>query len=63
MLARALRELIGKRVLPLRGEGTWQEYVKTSADFVVLFRILSMILQRHKCILILLQRGLLVQKR
>ena len=29
------RELIGKRVLPLRGEGTWQEYVKTSADFVV----------------------------
>ncbi|HDR7321979.1 MULTISPECIES: zinc-dependent alcohol dehydrogenase family protein [Bacillus cereus group] len=30
------RDLIGKRVLPLRGEGTWQEYVKTSADFVVL---------------------------
>ncbi|HDR7610606.1 TPA: zinc-dependent alcohol dehydrogenase family protein [Bacillus mycoides] len=29
------RDLIGKRVLPLRGEGTWQEYVKTSADFVV----------------------------
>ena len=29
------RELIGKRVLPIRGEGTWQEYVKTSADFVV----------------------------
>lgn len=29
------RDLIGKRVLPLRGEGTWQEYVKTSADFIV----------------------------
>lgn len=29
------RDLIGKRVLPLRGEGTWQEYVKTSADFVI----------------------------
>ncbi|WP_331460480.1 zinc-dependent alcohol dehydrogenase family protein [Gracilibacillus suaedae] len=29
------KELIGKRVLPLRGEGTWQEYVKTSADFAV----------------------------
>lgn len=27
--------LIGKRVLPLRGEGTWQEYVKTSAALVV----------------------------
>lgn len=27
--------LIGKRVLPLRGEGTWQEYVKTSAEFAV----------------------------
>jgi len=24
-------ELIGKRVLPLRGEGTWQGFVKTSA--------------------------------
>lgn len=27
--------LIGKRVLPLRGEGTWQEFVKTSAKFAV----------------------------
>lgn len=27
--------LIGHRVLPLRGEGTWQEYVKTSVDFAV----------------------------
>lgn len=27
--------LIGKRVLPLRGEGTWQEYVKTTAEFAV----------------------------
>jgi NADPH:quinone reductase-like Zn-dependent oxidoreductase len=29
------RNLIGKRVLPLRGEGTWQEFVKTSAEFTV----------------------------
>ncbi|WHX98018.1 zinc-dependent alcohol dehydrogenase family protein [Neobacillus sp. DY30] len=29
------KKLIGKRVLPLRGEGTWQEFVKTSAEFVV----------------------------
>ncbi|MED1565562.1 zinc-dependent alcohol dehydrogenase family protein [Bacillus paramycoides] len=29
------KDLIGKRVLPLRGEGTWQEFVTTSADFVV----------------------------
>ncbi|XID94619.1 zinc-dependent alcohol dehydrogenase family protein [Paenibacillaceae bacterium WGS1546] len=29
------RSLIGKRVLPLRGEGTWQEFVKTSAQFAV----------------------------
>ncbi len=29
------KSLIGKRVLPLRGEGTWQEFVKTSADFAV----------------------------
>ncbi len=28
-------DLIGKRVLPLRGEGTWQEFVKASADLVV----------------------------
>lgn len=28
-------QLIGKRVLPLRGEGTWQEFVKTSAEFTV----------------------------
>ncbi len=27
--------LIGKRVLPLRGEGTWQDYVKTTASFAV----------------------------
>lgn len=27
--------LIGKRVLPLRGEGTWQEFVKTSSEFTV----------------------------
>lgn len=29
------QSLIGKRVLPLRGEGTWQEYVKTSAELAV----------------------------
>ncbi|USK69145.1 zinc-dependent alcohol dehydrogenase family protein [Peribacillus asahii] len=29
------KSLIGKRVLPLRGEGTWQELVKTSAEFAV----------------------------
>lgn len=29
------RHLIGKRVLPLRGEGTWQEFVKTSAELAV----------------------------
>jgi NADPH:quinone reductase-like Zn-dependent oxidoreductase len=29
------QELIGKRVLPLRGEGTWQDYVKTSAQWAV----------------------------
>lgn len=29
-------EFIGKRVLPLRGEGTWQEFVKTSADLAIL---------------------------
>jgi len=29
------RELIGKRVLPLRGEGTWQEYVIASAEWIV----------------------------
>ncbi|MBW8351046.1 zinc-dependent alcohol dehydrogenase family protein [Bacillus sp. IITD106] len=28
-------ELIGKRVLPLRGEGTWQEYVRASAELVI----------------------------
>lgn len=28
-------KLIGQRVLPLRGEGTWQQYVKTSIDYVV----------------------------
>ncbi|WHY55838.1 zinc-dependent alcohol dehydrogenase family protein [Peribacillus simplex] len=29
------KEMIGKRVLPLRSEGTWQEYVKTSADLAI----------------------------
>ncbi|KAA9027765.1 zinc-dependent alcohol dehydrogenase family protein [Niallia endozanthoxylica] len=29
------KNLIGKRVLPLRGEGTWQEFVKTSAELSV----------------------------
>lgn len=29
------QSLIGKRVLPLRGEGTWQEYVKTSAELAI----------------------------
>ncbi|MDR4887531.1 zinc-dependent alcohol dehydrogenase family protein [Fredinandcohnia sp. QZ13] len=29
------KSLIGKRVLPLRGEGTWQEFVKTSAEYVI----------------------------
>ncbi|MFD1205412.1 zinc-dependent alcohol dehydrogenase family protein [Sporosarcina contaminans] len=29
------KNLIGKRVLPLRGEGTWQEFVKTSAQYTV----------------------------
>ncbi|MDP4156744.1 MAG: zinc-dependent alcohol dehydrogenase family protein [Bacillota bacterium] len=29
------KKLIGKRVLPLRGEGTWQEFVKTSAELAV----------------------------
>lgn len=29
------QSLVGKRVLPLRGEGTWQEFVKTSAEYTV----------------------------
>src|SRR5690606_6258824 len=29
------KSLIGQRVLPLRGEGTWQEFVKTSVQFAV----------------------------
>lgn len=29
------KNLIGQRVLPLRGEGTWQQYVRTSAEFAV----------------------------
>lgn len=29
------KNLIGKRVLPLRGEGTWQEFVTTSAEYAV----------------------------
>lgn len=28
-------QLLGQRVLPLRGEGTWQEVVKTQAEFAV----------------------------
>ncbi|WP_156289801.1 zinc-dependent alcohol dehydrogenase family protein [Oceanobacillus salinisoli] len=29
------KQLVGKRVLPLRGEGTWQEFVKTSAELAI----------------------------
>lgn len=29
------KNLIGQRVLPLRGEGTWQEFVKTSGEYAV----------------------------
>ncbi|MFD1388793.1 zinc-dependent alcohol dehydrogenase family protein [Oceanobacillus oncorhynchi subsp. oncorhynchi] len=29
------KELIGKRVLPLRGEGTWQDFVRAPAAFAV----------------------------
>lgn len=29
------RELLGKRVLPLRGEGTWQQFVKAPAQWAV----------------------------
>ncbi|MBS4219903.1 zinc-dependent alcohol dehydrogenase family protein [Bacillus sp. FJAT-49711] len=29
------RELLGKRVLPLRGEGTWQDYVCSSAEWAI----------------------------
>ena len=29
------QHFIGKRVLPLRGEGTWQEYVKTSSELAI----------------------------
>jgi NADPH:quinone reductase-like Zn-dependent oxidoreductase len=29
------KKVIGKRVLPLRGEGTWQEFVKTTAELAV----------------------------
>lgn len=29
------KNLIGKRVLPLRGEGTWQEFVKISVEYAV----------------------------
>ncbi|GIN72849.1 alcohol dehydrogenase [Bacillus sp. J14TS2] len=29
------KSLIGQRVLPLRGEGTWQEFVKTAAELAV----------------------------
>lgn len=30
------KALIGQRVLPLRGEGTWQEFVTSPADFAIL---------------------------
>ncbi|WP_421616981.1 zinc-dependent alcohol dehydrogenase family protein [Brevibacillus sp. TJ4] len=30
-----VQDLLGKRVLPLRGEGTWQEYVRAPAEWVV----------------------------
>lgn len=30
------QSLVGKRVLPLRGEGTWQEFVKTSVEYTVI---------------------------
>ncbi len=29
------KSLFGQRVLPLRGEGTWQEFVKTSVEYAV----------------------------
>lgn len=29
------QELLGRRVLPLRGEGTWQEFVKTSSELAI----------------------------
>lgn len=31
----ATASLIGKRVLPLRGEGTWQQFVKSPSEFVI----------------------------
>ena len=31
----ANRDMIGKRVLPLRGEGTWQEYVRVPAETTI----------------------------
>jgi len=31
----APHHLLGKRVLPLRGDGTWQEFVTTSADLAI----------------------------
>ena len=34
------QDLIGKRVLPLRGEGTWQEIVKQVQNSQCLFQIL-----------------------
>ncbi|MEF3329426.1 zinc-dependent alcohol dehydrogenase family protein [Oceanobacillus oncorhynchi] len=33
--ANVSKELIGKRVLPLRGEGTWQDFVRVPAAFAV----------------------------
>ncbi|MBS4201807.1 zinc-dependent alcohol dehydrogenase family protein [Bacillus sp. FJAT-49732] len=30
------KELLGRRILPLRGEGTWQEYVQAPAELAIL---------------------------
>jgi NADPH:quinone reductase-like Zn-dependent oxidoreductase len=32
--------LLGKRVLPLRGQGTWQRYVDCPAEYAIPFRTL-----------------------
>ncbi|NOU86356.1 zinc-binding dehydrogenase [Paenibacillus sp. LMG 31460] len=32
---RVQKSMLGKRVLPLRGEGTWQQYVKTSSSLSI----------------------------
>ncbi|MBT2293363.1 zinc-dependent alcohol dehydrogenase family protein [Paenibacillus albidus] len=33
--SRVQKSMLGKRVLPLRGEGTWQQYVKTSSSLSI----------------------------